>query len=266
MAKFEDAHINKLRVQQLMLGGAGKWTDFQKQLRSLVDPNYFYSDFKGIPVAGAVAGGAASGTGNANNFLMISGNTFEYVPKGTQTIIIPVRTAAGLNVGMDQTDNDGVEITNGMAVGVAKKVFTVGTDPAFFFRCKFSIATVAGTDDCAVGFRKAEADQANLDDYDEMAALNVISGNITIETILNNAATSSTDTTDNWADAATHTLEVRVSYGGVVTFLIDGKAPTVTAAFTFDAGEVVVPFFFMLQANAAQTGAVILKEWEWGYL
>ena len=49
---------------------------------------------------------------------------------------------------------------------------------------KFAIADVSDTDDCAFGFRKVEAYQANIDDYDEMAALNVISGDIKIETIL----------------------------------------------------------------------------------
>jgi hypothetical protein len=104
-----------------------------------------------------------------------------------------------------------------------------------------------------------------LDDYDEMAVLNVISGNITIETILNGGSTTSTDTTDNWADAATHELEVRVSAAGVVTYKIDDAAPTVTAAFTFDAGEVLIPFMFFLQANGAQTGALNLIEFECYY-
>jgi len=142
--------------------------------------------------------------------------------------------------------------------------FTVGTHGAFYAELKFSIATVAGTDDCAFGFRKVEALQANVDDYDEMAALNVISGNITIETILNNAGTTSTDTTANWADGETHTLRIDVSSAGVVTYKIDGSAPATTAAFTFDSGEVVTPFFFQLQANGAQTGALVLQEVKWG--
>ena len=125
---------------------------------------------------------------------------------------------------------------------------------------------MAGTDDCAFGFRKAEAYQTNLDDYDEMAVLNVISGNITIETILNAGSTTSTDTTDNWADAATHELKVMVAADGTVTYAIDGADPTVTAAFSFDAGEVVIPFMFFLQANASQTGAVNLVEFESSYV
>ena len=163
---------------------------------------------------------------------------------------------------MDQTDNDGVEITHGIT-SRARPYFTVGTDSAFYFEVTFSIADVSGTDDCAVGFRKAEAYQANIDDYDEMAALNVISGDIKIETILNAGATTTTDTTDNWADAASKRLKVLVSDAGVVTYTIDGSAPTTTAAFTFDDGEKVVPFFYFLNASDL-AGAVNITKWEVG--
>lgn len=222
-------------------------------------------NFKQAPVAVKKDGaGAATGTAGDENLLFTGENLFEYHILGTQTIVSPVIAATGLNVGMDQTDNDGVELTQGITAR-SPGVFTVGTSPAFYAKCKFTIPVVAGTDDCAFGFRKMEAYQANIDDYDEMACLNVISGDINIETILNNAATTTTDTTDNWADAETHTLEVYVSAAGVVTYMIDGAAPTTTAAFTFDDAEVVIPFFYMLHANAAQAGAVVLISWEVGY-
>jgi hypothetical protein len=62
------------------------------------------------------------------------------------------------------------------------------------------LSDVDGTDDCAIGWRKAEAYQAAIDSYDEMAAINVIAGAIKIETILNNGTTATTDTTDTIAD------------------------------------------------------------------
>ncbi len=266
MAWREDAHFGKGRFDKIMGRRAAgcDWTRLDKKLLSLVSHDYFYEDFWNIPVANLTTGAAAAGATGNENYLQIGASVFHYHIMGTQTIIVPVRTAAGLNVSHDQTDNDGVEYTNGIAVGAAKRVFTVGTDKAFFFRVKFSIADVSGTDDCAVGFRKAEAFQANIDDYDEMAALNVISGDIKIETILNGAATATTDTTDNWADGETHTLKVKVSGSGVVTFEIDGSAPTTTASFTFDDSEVVVPFFYFLHASDV-AGAVVLQEWEWGF-
>ena len=221
-------------------------------------------EFEGIPVTQLIGGGAATGTTGDENAMIIDGEAFEYHILGTQTIVSPVSAADGLNVGMDQAENDGAEFTNGITSG-SKSAFTVGTSAAFYAKCSFIIPNVSGTDDCAFGFRKAEAYQANIDDYDEMACLNVISGNITIETILNNGATSSTDTTDDWADTEEHTLEVYVSAAGVVTFKIDGAAPTTTATFTFDDAEVVVPFFYFLHAAAPVAGAVTLTKWEVGY-
>jgi len=247
----------KVRLQQ---GVQGIGADQVKQ--SHLNRRYTFEEFDVNPVTAKVAGGAASGTATHTNVMATSDNVFEYNIKGTQTITAPSLAATGLDVAMDNTDNDGVEITQGITAK-SRAAFKVGTSGAFYAKCKFSLADVSGTDDCAFGFRKAEAYQANIDDYDEMACLNVISGDIKIETILNNGETTTTDTTDNWADAATHTLEVYVSAAGVVTYKIDGAAPTVTAAFTFDNNEVVVPFFFFLHASDVCDTA-ILQEWEVG--
>lgn len=207
-----------------------------------------------------------SGTADTANIARFEENSFEYVAKGTQTIIgLGSLSTTGCSVAGDQTDNDGREVAfAGGITSRAPRAYTVGR--AFFARLKFSIAVVAGTDDCAFGFRKAEAYQTNLDDYDEMAVLNVISGDIKIETILNAGATSTIDTTENWADTESHELRVDVAANGAVTFAVDGAAPSTTAAFTFDAGEVVIPFMFFLQANASQTGAMNLIEFESSYV
>ena len=217
--------------------------------------------FKVNPVTSAVGGGAASGT--AANVMSFNGVNFEYEGKGTQTITAPSLAAGGLDIGMDQTDDDGVEITRGITAR-SPEAFVIGTSPAFYAKAELTIPDVSGTDDLAFGFRKAEAYQGNLDDYDEMACLNVISGDIKIETILNNGATTTTDTTDNWADTNKKTLEVYVSAAGVVTYKINGVAPTVTAAFTFDTNEVVIPFLFFLNSTDL-AGSVLLSSWEVGY-
>lgn len=205
-------------------------------------------------------GGAATGAAGDENRMLLADEYFEYHILGTQTILYPQRAATGLDLNMDQTDNDGIEIGNGILEG-SRGSFKIGTDPAFYGKMKFSIADVSGTDDCIFGFRKAADYQANVDDYTDFAGLNVISGDIKIETALNNAATTTTDTTQNWADGETHTLEVLVSAAGVVTYKIDGAAPTTTAAFTFDDTDVVVPFFYFLNA-ADVAGAVVGIEWE----
>jgi len=220
-----------------------------------------YDTFANNPVVSKVGGGAASGTQGDVNALLLANAAFEYFIIGTQTILAPVLTATGLDVGMDQTNGDGVELTQGITAR-SKVAFTVGTD-AFYGRCKFSVADVSGVAECAFGFRTAEAYALAIDDYNNMAVLNMQGGAINIETIDDNAATTTTDTTDTWADGATHILEVYVSAARAVTYKIDGVPPTVTAAFSFDAGDVVVPFFHFKHGSDV-AGAVIIQEWEVG--
>lgn len=234
--------------------------------RNVWDDNYQYENWKAIPITAAKAGGASSGT--ATNVLYTPNLYLEYQPKGTQTILAPVVVSisegvSALDIGMDQTDDDGVELCAGI-INSNSMAFKIGDVAAFFVRVRFSIADVSGTDDCAVGFRKVEAYQANIDDYADMAVLNVISGNITIETIVGGAATVSTDTTQNWADTETHQLAVFVSNTGVVTYQIDNAAPTVTAAYTFTDALYVVSFMFFLNA-ADLAGQVAILEWECGF-
>jgi len=225
--------------------------------------NFIREDFNVEPISTAKAGaGAATGGTGDENLMRLNDSQFEYHILGTQTILSPTLGVGGLDINMDQTDDDGVEICLGINAA-NKGVFTVGTSGAFYTKMLFSIADVSGTDDCAFGFRKVSAYQAAIDDYDEMAILNVISGDITIETILNAGAATSTDTTNNFADGETHELGIFVSATGVVTYTIDGMPPATTAAFTFDDGEVVVPFMYLLN-DSDVAGAVICKSFECG--
>jgi len=230
--------------------------------QSYLDRRFTLEEFETNPVTAKIAGGAATGTAGDENVMAFEDNIFEYHILGTQTILAPSLAAGGLNIAMDVANaDDGVEISQGITAR-ARSAFVIGTD-AFYFKATFYLTDVTGTDDCAVGFRTAEAYQAAIDDYNNMAALNVISGNITIETIDDNAGTTTTDTTDDWADLASHTLEVYVNVDGIVTYQIDGAAPTVTAAFTWDDGDTVVPFFYFIQA-ADFAEATYLTSWECG--
>ncbi len=220
-----------------------------------------FFDVEPISVAKAGAG-AATGAAGDENLMGLNDSQWEYHILGTQTILSPTLGTGGLDINMDQTDDDGVELCLGINAA-NKGVFTVGTDAAFFARMRFSIADVTGTDDCAFGFRLVEAYQATIDSYNDMAVLNVISGNITIETILNAGGTTVTDTTLDWADGETHELEVRVSAAGVVTYRVDGGEPATTAALTLDDGDLVVPFFFLVNASDL-AGEVNLIEFECG--
>lgn len=265
--RHADRSFGIARINQLRAGLAsrnGELGDLVK-MADLLPDKFFYEKFDANPVVVQTTGEVADGTAGDVQAMRCSRNLFELVYLGAgQTLLSPSIVAAGLDVSLDAADNDGCEITMGIT-SRSKAAFTVGTDGAFYAKLKFTITDVSDTDDCLFGFRKAEAYQANVDDYDEMAAFNVNAGNVYLSTILNAGGTTDTDTTNNWADGAQYTLEVRVSESGVVTYKIDGAPPTTVAAFTFDDGEVVVPFFHFLHAAASSAG-IILDEIEVGLL
>lgn len=248
---------------------------------------FVHCEFKDIPIvrASAVAQGEPTGTAGDVNTVVVGPSVFQYHSIVGQTILCPTKTTLGLNISQDLVDNDGLEYTLGNefpadtlisnVAGATKGTFTVGTDAPFYFSLKLYITDVSGTDDCLMGFRKAEAYNATVDDYDEMAAFNIISGDIKIETILNNAATVTTDTTDNWTDATAKTLTVLVDSDGSITndgtvgkcyFFIDGLRPSAeaTTRMKFDSGEIVIPFFHMLHA-ADVAEATTFQIWESGF-
>jgi len=207
---------------------------------------------------------ACSATAGALNIMHFgNGLKTSFIPIVGQTIA-PTMDAASLDIGCDQVDNDGLEMTGGGMYGSTGRAFIIGNDPAFRFCATVAVEDVSGTDDFHVGFRGQEAFTATFDDYNDLASIGPISGNITIATILNNGATTTTDTTDDAADAATVAYCVLVSGAGVVTYTINGVAPTTTAAFTFDDGDSVVPFIHYLQASDL-TGEIDVTLWEVTY-
>jgi hypothetical protein len=189
---------------------------------------------------------------------------------GTTEFNLPYVSADGLEMAASG-ENDhitSVELTNGIVGGLGC-AYTVGSLPdgkAVIFEAKIKIDGVSEVTELWCGFRKAEAFNTDPDGYDEMACFNIgedADGQIEIHTILNGAATTRTDTTEtDWADAAEKALRVEVANDGVCTFTIDGAAPAVTQAFTFDSGEVIVPFV----ALTPETGdpGVSISEWRCG--
>ena len=262
MARREDISFNKARINKLYLGDENGLLGTIVPYNTVFFERYTLEQFESDPVCTKKAGGAPGAATGDENAMCLGKNMFEYHILGAgQTITAPSIVATGLLVSLDKVNDEGAEYSQGI-LARSKQAFVVGTD-AFYFKLKFSIADVSGADEVAVGFRKAEAYQANIDAYADMATLNVISGDITIETIIGDAATVPTDTTDDWANGATKTLEVYVSKAGVVTYKVDGAAPTTVAAYTFTDALTVVPFFHLLHA-ATTPGDVILKEWECG--
>ena len=197
---------------------------------------------------------------------------------GTATYSFPKVTTSGLSLPLDANVTDGVtaaELTTGIT-SRSPGACTVGAGVSMFVECELSIADISDLEQLIVGFRKAEAYQADPDNYDELAAIHigetgatVADGQINILTILNNGATVYTDTTlADWADGGQHTLRVTVSGSGKVTFLVDGAVPTVTKVFSFDDGEVVVPFIYYQNTSGSTTGdpGIVLLSYKAGKL
>ena len=228
--------------------------------------------------------GDPTGTAGDTNGLQTDRNLFQYHIIGTATILAPKRTATGIDLSLDKANNDGLELTLGcehpegtVVSAKSRGTFTVGTDAPFYFAFKSSNADVSGNDEYMVGFRKSELYQAVIETaYDEMAAFNVVAGDINTFTILNSSGgtVTDTDTTDNWADAETKTLMVIVDsdgslfgVAGAVYYEIDGVVPTTLASskFKFDSGEVVIPFF-AYRYDATTPGVIEGLLWESGHV
>lgn len=181
------------------------------------------------------------------------GLSAQYHVKGTQTLLGPLldSTGKGLDISQDQTDNDGVEYVFGALNTRGAFTHTVSSSTNVCLRVTARIADVSGTDDFDIGWRKNEAFQANVDDYDEAAWVNVNLGQLQTETILNNAATTTTTVTGStWADDATHTITTCI-VGRKAYYYYDGVPIQRTVTYNFDTGEVIVPFLFFLQATTS---------------
>lgn len=214
-------------------------------------------------------GAAFSGaTGVLHHAYLGGGNVLGYASLGAGQTLDLAMTATGLDISGDEVDNEGYEVIVGLA-GTSGRPAIIGTDPAFKFCVTATIATPNGTDDFQIGLRRPDVVNADFDNYLDAAAFSINTAAtpaaLKLETILNNAATTTTDTTQTWNGTTAKKFCLFVAGAGAVTYTNDGAAPTTTAAFTFDDGDPVVGFVRTLQATAAQTGAVTLTELELAY-
>jgi hypothetical protein len=186
--------------------------------------------------------------------LMQGGEVWEeFILGAGQTIIAPRMSSTGLLISLDLTDTEGAEYNPG-ARNNTKYSYTIGTTAAFYFEATLNAADVSGCNPLAIGFRKVEANNATFANYTDYASIGLSASdgaNIWLITELNAGGQTKTDTTNTWTDGQSKTLKVLVSAAGVVTYTIGGVAPVVTAAFTFDATDVVIPFIRLTHATVA---------------
>lgn len=239
--------------------------------RALDATNTRVAAFNVNPI-GQLAGGAGAlctgATGTINNIHMQDGIIMQSFMIGAgQTKIIPVLEADGLEIALDLTATEGVEYNFGY-LSSSKHVYTIGTDLRFFVEATFKVADVSGCEPLLIGFRKIEANNGTYTAYTDYASIGIVTSQnadlISLATELNSGGTTYTNTTDAFTDGQTHTLRVNVDADGNVTYLIDGVAPTATAAFQFDATDQVMPFIHLVHAAVAP-GKVHLVDFDCGF-
>ena len=229
----------------------------------------FTFDANPTMTSAGTGGGVATGATGDVNLMAFAGFTMEQFILGAgQTIISPRMGVAGLDIALDQTSNDGAEYNFGAARLNSPHAKTIGTSAAFQIVVTVDIVDVSGCEPLLFGWRKVEANNATITSYTDYASIGLDNeafvGNAVISTELNSGGTTNTDTSDAWADGASHEIAVLVSASGVVTYTFDGGAPTATAAFTFDSTDVVVPFCHFLH-GADLAGAVEVTSLQIGF-
>lgn len=270
--------IGSLRATLASFFNAQALRNMEVNRGALLYPPSIYEVFREPPLFVASTGdGAPTGTTGDENLMLSNETTWRYHVLGTQTIVKPVwvatPTGGGLNIGMDQTNGDGVEFCTGTTAR-APFLLVTGTTGGYL-EVDFTVADVSGLAEMFVGWRSVEAFQALIDNYSDMAGVNLQGGDLKIETILNSGATTTTDTTDNVTDGQQVRIRVEVSTAGVVTYQVgvgttslsgpSAAPPTATAAFTFDSGDYLVPTIHLLH-GADVAGDVIIQRIECGYV
>jgi hypothetical protein len=211
-------------------------------------------------------------TGVVNRFSW-GGKTLSFYNDGQNDDICPTLHATlGWVIPNDNTDNDGIEINTGAQAVPNKCAFVIGTDPAFYVKAKFNVPLTTDYDVCAVGFRLAAANAACASAaalataYTDAACINVDNGDFKTVTSLNTSTDVTTDiTTATWADTETHTLTVKVSAAGAVTYFVDDVVCPGAVAFSFDTGDTVIPFLrFTKDVSAAADTPPVLQLFECG--
>lgn len=216
------------------------------------DPSTIYTLGNTAAVSQGLGTGLPSGTSLAENVVAF-GNGFatHYFPLGTNTILAPTSSNDGLLLQLDVTAGEGIELSAPTWADSLKN-FVVGKTAASIY-CKIKVTDVTGVNPLWVGFRKQAAANTTYTSYTDYAfvGLGSATGDLYTSTEKNGAGNTNTDTTQNWANTETHTLEVRVDISGACTFFIDGIKPTVTQSFTFDSDDVLIPVFgYVLQAGS----------------
>jgi hypothetical protein len=259
--------------QILRMNGGATAPSWSDDLESVV-----VEDFNALDTTDQVAlilpsGAAYSGaTGVVNHLYSPGGKVYCVASLGAGQTLAPAIVASGLDIGGDQTDDEGWEIWSHFA-GASGKPFIIGKSPAFYFLCKLQIGLGLGLDHLMVGLRRAGPHLATHTDIQDYATfgLSTAADPMAVKLLTGlNGTDTNTDTTQTVAGATAVQFKILVSAAGVVTFQHDIAlpgtlaAPTATVGLTLDNGDPVIPFARFLN-NATFAENVIIHKWEAGF-
>lgn len=203
--------------------------------------------------------------------------------QGAIPIVDASATAVGFNIQLDHetTDNHGMELSIAGSSTVANDAnkYVVGVHSGYI---DASFHTQDWTDfDCiSIGFRKVQAHQsghgailaaASGDPlYTDFVALGIQSADdVQMTTALNDGSGIFTDSGQAPADNHNHRLRVSIDSDGAVTYShitsqIAGAgtlaAPSTVTAYSFDAGDTIVPYVTTLGNGTAAGTELLLKD------
>ena len=258
---------------------------------------YLYEKLDGQPIVMNGAAGKALWTaaqGQTDIVLTPQGNYIEEFQTTAQTLQPLAHATKGVEIALDQVENESVEYVPGGVRATSPLAFVLGTDPSFFFKAKFEITDADGMDQFLLGFRKQEAfavptsflttGDGVYTDFCGIGFAKVVANPnpVSVSSDLNNSGSATVSQVSfTWADTLVHTLEIQVvkriarffingvPLGGTVSLDGDGAAITAQATvkphtFTFDDADTVIPFIFLRQDSALSP--VYLQEIECGHL
>lgn len=228
------------------------------QVKGPVNFETTYVEFRNNPIVMEDDFSAPDGTAADTIFMAIGDTNFEYFYIGTQAIFAPVLTATGLDIRLDETTAEGMEMGEGITAR-SPSAFTIGTD-AFYLKVQFEIEAVAEMSVVAIGFRLAGAYNADIFAYDTYAGINVNNGAVNGIDELNGGSAHETSLGQSaWTDGQIFTLEVRIDAAKAVTQYQSSQgagnrgttAVTTPLAFSWTDTDTVVPFIRILGDNTA---------------
>jgi hypothetical protein len=198
-------------------------------------------------------------------------NMFEFRIDGAQASPFIVDAAGALDIDNDSIANEGVEIVVAPTSAPVGGVVDVGTSPETYFQVGLTIASIDGADSYGVGWRLAAAyvDNMVIGTVDTGGAFHWDDalGNCVIATQDDGTDGADEQTTCDLSDAEEIHVRVHVNTDGTFDFfhaateaLLDvaTELTQTNATGAGAAGDMLVPYIWMLQDTAADTEIKIL--------